>query len=110
MDKYLPLLTKMSGSVVRLALGGAFVWLIENGFIKDTQVDEIVSGIVTALGALMWIITKNIKERRVLNTAVAAPKGSTLAKVEESVSKGEFAPAMTPVNEVPVIQGTGDGR
>lgn len=109
MEKYIPLIMSMLGGFVRVALGGVIGWMIANGVIQEGQAAEVIGAVVTGVVAIGWIVYNKIKEKRVLNTAVASPTMTTVEAVQEKVSKGEFAPATTPTDQVPVIQGTGSG-
>ena len=56
------------------------------------------------LAGVIWIVWSKVKEHRILNTALAATPGVTLAEVKQTVEKdGKWASALTPPNEPPVV-------
>jgi len=97
------ILTAVVRAVLQLLAG----WLIARGVLTPDQDFssnvELITGIVGFLVTLAWMVKVKIDERRKLNTAAASGKPMSLDKVEAQVKSGDFAPAMTPTNQVPII-------
>ena len=106
-------LTTILTALVRAVLQLASGWLIAKGVLKpedDFSTNlELIAGLVTSIITIGWMVKVKIDERRKLNTTAAMEKGTTLDQVERQVKSGEFAPAMTPTNQVPVIASAGAG-
>lgn len=104
------LLINILTGILRAALGGLSVWLIDQGIVADdAQWGKILAGLAAALVAAGWTAWDKIQSARKLNTA-AATTGKTVGEVEHMVASGTFAPALTPKDQRPVLTSTGDGK
>ena len=100
-----PVLISILGGLVRWALGPLFTWMVLRGIISENQIVELVTWITLWLAGALWIVWKNVKAHRILNTALAASPGTTFAEVKQTVEKdGKWASALTPPNTPPVVK------
>lgn len=103
------LLTIVVG-LLRHALTAISAWLISHGIITADQNAELIAGLGLAVAGIVWQVWAKVKDRREKLTMLAAKKGSTEDDVKAEIKAGNFVPAATASDAVPVIQGTGDGR
>lgn len=98
------ILQNIVGSLVRLALGALVGWLINKGVMQPGQEAAFYAAATTSALAVGWAIWNNVLRRRLLNTA-AASKPGPVADIVDAVKRGDFASALTPQDEHPVIVG-----
>ena len=102
------LFTQILGGLIRVALGGVILWLVQHQVITESQTGELIAAVTTALVTVGWIAWNKIKARRLLNTALATAPGKSLSEVKATIQAGLSASPFTPEHLTPVI--TGDGK
>jgi hypothetical protein len=102
-----PVVYSMLFSLVRYGVMFGAGWLVNHGVWAhadaDKYVTEITIGILAALAALASMAWAKIKQKRLLNAAIALPKGSTVEQARRVVKEGMAPPASLPENAIPFL-------
>lgn len=96
------ILQSILGGLLRYVLAGVISWMITNGIANEEQVTQLLAGLTGALILLGWMAFNKIRGRVKLLTALAVPKGTTVAHLETLIGRGLKVPATTPDDAVPV--------
>lgn len=97
-----PVLQEMLGGIIRWAITFVSAYFISKGIWSDEDVRRWTPWIVTAIVSLLWNLWQKYKSRVLINTALANPPQSPEA-LKSQVDAGMKAPAVTPVDRVPVV-------
>lgn len=98
------------GGLVRLLLLPVTNWLVGHGVISDDQTTQVFADVTAfAIGAA-WVVWNKLKERKILNVALASEKPTTLQDVKQSIAGGKTVSPLTPEHVVPTITDKGQEK
>jgi len=98
------LLVQILVGLVRFAMGGVALWLIQHGIIQPEQEAELYAGCAVVALTVLSIIWSKVKTLRLFHTALAVKPDMSPEEVRRMVNNGTYAPATTPKDASPQIQ------
>lgn len=96
------LIVNMLVSLLRMALGGVVVWLIQVGALQPGHEAEFYAALATAIVGIASVVYTNIMRHRQLNTA-AAMNPTSVDVVKAMVKSGVYADATSSPSAVPNV-------
>lgn len=91
-----PMVSAAIGALVRWALQGAAVWLVERGVWTQAEAATYVMGASLALLSLGWSVWNKYRGRLALLTALTMPAGLTTENdVKDHIAAGGPVPSVT---------------
>lgn len=108
---------KVLFGLLRTALTPVVIWLNDRGIVTTDETLQTLLVVISLVVSLGWSWANKWLAERKLNTTIALANQLTGSKVpnltasdiEAVIRRGDAAPASTPKNLPPRIQGTGDG-
>ena len=108
-----PLTQKFAGTVIRSVL---LIVLAKYGDWSEADIDSLVSALM-ALAVVAWGLYEKWSSQRTSNTTLAVMNELTgpgvpaikHRDIEAVIRKGDAAPAATPKDKAPVLDGPGEG-
>lgn len=97
------LIVKVLTGVLRVLLLPILTWLIDHGILTSDESLQLVAEIASYVIVVGWAIWSYIRHHRAEMTALAMPKGSTLADLKDQMHSGAVASALTPTDQAPII-------
>ena len=98
------ILKKYLGSIIRTLLTSALAFLVQKGYVSESDTTEMVMWLTGVILVLLWSLYEKYSSQLQTLTALTMPQGATLEHVKEKIaSPATVNPSvMTPVDEVPV--------
>ncbi len=90
--------------LLRYALAGVVTWAITNGIATEEQTTKLIAALASGIGLVGWLIYRKYKDRVMVLTALAQPKGTTMEDLKKKIAIKETVPADTPNDAVPTVK------
>ena len=86
------LLKSIVGTFLRTVTTGVGVWLVNRGYITESDYTELVSGVVLLAAAVVWSVIQKVKANKYIQVALSLPAGATEKELLEKASSDNVAP------------------
>ena len=86
------LLKSIVGTFLRTVTTGVGVWLVNRGYITESDYTELVSGVVLLAAAVIWSIIQKVKANKYIQVALSLPAGATEKELIDKAASDNVAP------------------
>lgn len=112
-----PLVSSALQSIFRWALTFVASFFVSKGIWSSEDASTYVAAAAVALATLVWGLWDKYKSQQKQQTTIAVAnaltgpttRDITSADIDQVIKQGDAAPAATPKDQAPVLNGTGDG-